>query len=116
MRRSQSRSSRILLFLLGVVLLALSLWQIWSAQQGVEVATLCSTIPPLTIVAPAGVAPGERPLVLIAHGFAGSGTLMRGFAFTLAHAGYATVSWDFDGHGANPVALGSRLLPAVTLR
>ncbi len=110
MRRSQSRSSRIQLFLLGAVLLALALWQILVAGQGLEITTLRSTNPPLTIVAPAGIAPGERPLVLIAHGFAGSGTLMRGFAFTLAHAGYATVSWDFDGHGANPVALGARPL------
>jgi pimeloyl-ACP methyl ester carboxylesterase len=27
---------------------------------------------------------------------------MRGFALTLAHAGYTTVTWDFQGHGANP--------------
>ena len=27
---------------------------------------------------------------------------MRGFSLTLAHAGYSVVTWDFDGHGANP--------------
>jgi len=27
---------------------------------------------------------------------------MRGFALTLAHAGYTTVLWDFEGHGVNP--------------
>jgi len=27
---------------------------------------------------------------------------MSGFALTLAHAGYTTISWDFDSHGANP--------------
>jgi pimeloyl-ACP methyl ester carboxylesterase len=43
-----------------------------------------------------------RPLVLIGHGFAGSSVVMRGFALSLAHAGYTVVLWDFDGHGANP--------------
>jgi pimeloyl-ACP methyl ester carboxylesterase len=32
---------------------------------------------------------------------------MRGFALTLAHAGYAVVMWDFDGHGQNPRPLAS---------
>jgi pimeloyl-ACP methyl ester carboxylesterase len=32
---------------------------------------------------------------------------MRGFAFTLAHAGYTIVLWDFDGHGANPQPMAS---------
>lgn len=112
MRRSQSGSSRIRFLLVGVFLLGLALWQIMAAQQGLEITTLRSTTPPLTIIAPAGVAAGERPLVLIAHGFAGSATVMRGFAFTLAHAGYATLSWDFDGHGANPLVLGSQPLLA----
>jgi dienelactone hydrolase len=53
---------------------------------------------------------GERPLVLVAHGFAGSTVIMRGFALTLAHAGYPVVLWDFAGHGTNarPMPLGRR--------
>jgi dienelactone hydrolase len=45
---------------------------------------------------------GDRvPAVVIAHGFAGSGRLMRGFADTLVASGYATVLIDFTGHGSN---------------
>lgn len=50
-------------------------------------------------VAPARSQP--MPGVLIAHGFAGSKQLMLGYAYTLAHAGYAVMLWDFSGHGAN---------------
>ena len=45
------------------------------------------------------------PGVVIAHGFAGSKQLMLGYGYTLAHAGYATILFDFNGHGANPAPL-----------
>ncbi len=92
---------------LGLILVLASIWQIRAAQSGLEIIPVKGSIPPMTFILPAGMEPGSRPLVLIAHGFAGSGTMMRGFAFTLAHAGYATAVWDFDGHAANPRPLGS---------
>ncbi|MEM9047331.1 MAG: alpha/beta fold hydrolase [Pseudomonadota bacterium] len=42
------------------------------------------------------------PVIVIAHGFAGSRQLMAPFAVTLARAGYVTLSFDFPGHGRNP--------------
>lgn len=39
--------------------------------------------------------------VVVVHGFAGSARLMRGFADTLARRGYAVVTPDLSGHGAN---------------
>ncbi len=87
---------------MGLVLVLLAIWQIMAAAQGLEIIPLRTTTPPLTIVRPAGATPDSRPLVLIGHGFAGSTVIMRGFAFTLAHAGYDVVLWDFDGHGTNP--------------
>jgi dienelactone hydrolase len=49
---------------------------------------------------------GDRmPGVLIAHGFAGSKQLMLGYAYVLAHEGYAVMLWDFQGHGANAAPL-----------
>lgn len=89
-------------FTVGIILVAVSAWQIAAAQAGLEVINLHTTNPPVTIIMPAGIPPGSRPTVLIAHGFAGSSVLMRGFALTLAHAGYTTISWDFEGHGTNP--------------
>ncbi len=82
--------------------MGLSVWQIYNASHGLDIINLHSTNPPVTIITPSDVPPGSRPTVLIAHGFAGSSMLMRGFALTLAHAGYTTVSWDFEGHGTNP--------------
>jgi pimeloyl-ACP methyl ester carboxylesterase len=96
------KTRNLVLFGIGLVCVSLSLWQIFSAQKGLEVVDLHTTDPPTTVIAPSGSSPTGRPTVLVAHGFAGSAVLMRGFAFTLAHAGYTTVSWDFKGHGANP--------------
>jgi pimeloyl-ACP methyl ester carboxylesterase len=89
----------------GILLVLLSIWQIGAARRGLEITTTRSTVPPLTIVTPEGAAPGSRPLVLVGHGLAGSSVVMQGFALSLAHAGYAVVLWDFDGHGTNPQPL-----------
>ncbi len=86
----------------GLSLLVLAIWQLLTAVQGLEITTLHSTDPPLTIIAPEGESQGDQPLVLVAHGLAGSTVIMRGFGLTLAHAGYTAVLWDFDGHGTNP--------------
>lgn len=48
---------------------------------------------------------GPAPVVIIAHGFAGSRQLMDSFAITLAQAGYIAVSFDFQGHGRNPTPM-----------
>ncbi|UCC64716.1 MAG: alpha/beta fold hydrolase [Anaerolineae bacterium] len=93
--------------IVGLALALFSTWQILAAAQGLEITTVRSTRLPLTVIAPEGAARASRPAVLIGHGFAGSGVVMRGFAFSLAHAGYAVVLWDFDGHGANPRPLAS---------
>jgi dienelactone hydrolase len=84
------------------VLAVLAVWQIGAAAGGLEVTTVRDAEPRLLVMAPDGVAPASRPLVLIAHGFSGSTAIMRGWALTLAHAGYTTVLWDFQGHGTSP--------------
>lgn len=43
----------------------------------------------------------KLPGVVIAHGFAANRRLMSAYAYDLAHAGYAVVSFDFSGHGDN---------------
>jgi pimeloyl-ACP methyl ester carboxylesterase len=106
LQQARKMKRKYLIFLiLGLLLIALTVWQIATAQKGLEVIKLPDANPPVTIIAPADTAPASRPTVLIAHGFAGSSVLMRGFALTLAQAGYTTVSWDFKGHGENPTPL-----------
>jgi pimeloyl-ACP methyl ester carboxylesterase len=91
--------------IIGLGLVLLSVWQLAAATRGLEITNIRSTVPPLTVIAPKGGEPSTRPLVLIGHGFAGSSVIMRGFALSLAHAGYTVVLWDFDGHGTNPQSL-----------
>ncbi len=94
---------KIIIYLaIGSILVVLSIWQIAITQRGLSILHLKNSDPPITIIYPKDSAPASRPSVLIAHGFAGSSVLMRGFALTLAHAGYTTISWDFQGHGENP--------------
>ncbi len=99
------KKKNLILLGVGLVFIFLSVWQIYAAQSGLKVISVHSSNPPVTIITPMDAAPASRPTILIAHGFAGSSVLMRGFALTLAHAGYTTVSWDFEGHGANPIPL-----------
>ncbi|WP_155707197.1 alpha/beta hydrolase, partial [Gloeocapsopsis dulcis] len=90
---------RQLLLLLSILLIGLSWWGIIAARSGLVVRSFEQESIPLMYLAPqqAQAVPG----VLIAHGYAGSKQLMLGYAHVLARAGYATMLWDFDGHGAN---------------
>ncbi|MBF9029377.1 alpha/beta fold hydrolase [Rhodobacterales bacterium HKCCE3408] len=68
-------------------------------RTGLETRTLDIGGTPATLMQ----VPGTRaPVVVIAHGFAGSRPLMAPIQLTLARAGYITVSFDFEGHGRNP--------------
>lgn len=91
-----------LLFIFGLIFVGVSVCQIYNTRHGITVIRQNTANPPVTVITQADASPTSRPTVLIAHGFAGSSVLMQGFALTLAHAGYSTVSWDFDGHGTNP--------------
>jgi hypothetical protein len=45
------------------------------------------------------------PLVIIAHGYAGSRQMMQPIAMTLARQGHLAVAFDFHGHGRHPVPM-----------
>ncbi|MBC7969336.1 MAG: alpha/beta fold hydrolase [Verrucomicrobia bacterium] len=93
-----------LALLLFAILLVVSSWLgIAFARSGLEVRSLQKEGIPLLYLAPQGA--NAVPGVLIAHGFAGSKQLMLGYGHVLAHAGYAVMLWDFDGHGANGTRL-----------
>ena len=91
-----------ILLAVGIVLLVVSIIQIQNAAQGLEIIKIQNSSPPTTIISPTNMDQVTRPVVMIGHGFAGSGLLMRGFSLSLAHGGYTAISWDFNGHGANP--------------
>ena len=88
---------------LALLLIVLSWWRIAAARTGLVVRSMNQDGIPLLYVAPED-AKGV-PGVLVAHGFAGSKQLMLGYTHALAHTGYAVMSWDFAGHGANAASL-----------
>ncbi|MEQ8589658.1 MAG: alpha/beta fold hydrolase [Roseitalea porphyridii] len=42
------------------------------------------------------------PVVVVAHGFAGSRQIMQAYSLNLARTGYRVLAFDFEGHGSNP--------------
>lgn len=97
-----------LLAALALVAIAVGLWGLNESGNGVAVESLQVGTTPARIHRPADArAPG--PAVVVAHGFAGSQQLMQPFATTLARAGYTAVTFDFRGHGRNPVPLGGSI-------
>lgn len=70
------------------------------AGHGLRSASVTVDGVPVETVRPAGGG-SRRPAVVVAHGFAGSGRLMRPFADTLARRGYVVALPDLAGHAAN---------------
>lgn len=79
--------------------IAIGLWRLEHGRAGLTIERLDVGGTPATLFAPAGGPPG--PVVVIAHGFAGSQQLMQPFALTLARDGYRVLTFDFPGHGRN---------------
>ena len=70
----------------------------------IEALTVGTT--PATLYRPSGDGAAEPPpVVVVAHGFAGSRRMMEAFALTLARSGIAALAFDFEGHGRNPVPM-----------
>lgn len=86
----------------ALVAITVSVWHLEQGRDGLIVEPLAVGSIPVTVHR---AGDGPRPVVVIAHGFAGSRQLMEPFALTLAQAGYAAVSFDFAGHGRNPVPM-----------
>ncbi|MCC5947439.1 MAG: alpha/beta fold hydrolase [Nitriliruptoraceae bacterium] len=70
--------------------------------DGIEVAQVDADGVPVTLLVPPE-ADGQG--VVVAHGFAGSATLMRSTALAMARQGLVVAVPDLSGHGANPTPL-----------
>lgn len=87
---------------IGLVALGLGIVGLEVPRQGLQIAQMRAGETPVTVMRRAEA---EGPVVVIAHGFAGSRQLMSAWQLTLARAGYITASFDFEGHGRNPVPM-----------
>lgn len=94
---------RLAVLLLALAGAALSVWRLEAGRSGLIVTPLTVGTTPATVWRLPGDAPA--PVIVIAHGFAGSRPLMDSIAMTLARAGYIAVSYDLMGHGRNPVPM-----------
>lgn len=92
---------------LSILLCVAGLAKLTQANAGVVVERTQLGPTPVTVfrVGDAATDAG-RPVVVIAHGFAGSQQLMQSFAVTLAKNGYLAVTFDYLGHGRNLKPLG----------
>jgi hypothetical protein len=99
---------RIAVALAAVALIGVALLRLEAAGEGVAVSHHQIGTLPLTAFAPRSGG-GARPVVVIAHGFAGSQQLMLPFAQTLARRGYLVLTFDFPGHGRNAQPLAGGL-------
>lgn len=88
------------LLALGIVVIALAVLE--RARLGVEITRFDVGETPVTAYAQPD---STGPVVVIAHGFAGSQQMMTGFALPLARAGYRVFAFDFEGHGRNRVPM-----------
>jgi dienelactone hydrolase len=85
---------------LALLAISVGVWQLERARQGVSIVSQRLGTAPVTVFRPVPPS-GPAPVVLIAHGFAGSQQLMQPFALTLARNGYVAITFDFPGHGRN---------------
>ncbi|MCR9125608.1 MAG: alpha/beta hydrolase [Rhodobacteraceae bacterium] len=88
---------------IALALMLLAIWQLESYRKGIDRIALPVGTTPATLYQQPGA---EGPLVIVAHGFAGSRRLMEAISLTLARGGYRALAFDFEGHGRNGVPMG----------
>ncbi len=98
-RRSMVYAVTALLALIAVVV---SVIQLERAREGVAITDIAIGTTPASLYDTEGA---SGPLVVVAHGFAGSRQMMEALSLTLARAGYRVLAFDFEGHGRHPVPM-----------
>jgi len=94
---------RVLVALVALCIAALSVVMLERAREGVRVISTRLADAPATIYLPLRNADG--PLVIVAHGFAGSRQMMSALSLTLARSGMTAVAFDFPGQGRHRVPM-----------
>lgn len=86
----------------ALILIVVSIIQLEQARAGLRISDVPAGTTPVTLYQGAGQA---GPLVVVAHGFAGSRQIMQAYSLQLAQGGYRVLAFDFEGHGRNPVPM-----------
>ena len=89
----------------GIVAFALIVFSVWMLEReraGLEITSFDAGTTPVTLYQ----LPSQTgPVVVVAHGFAGSRQIMQAYSLPLAKAGYRVLAFDFEGHGRNPIPM-----------
>lgn len=104
---------RLLVGLIATLAILIGLFELREGSRDLNITRTVVGETPVTIFRPQSAAPA--PVVVIAHGFAGSQQLMQPFAETLARGGYVAVTFDFLGHGRNPVPMHGDITEGLTI-
>lgn len=104
-RTTRFRLRDLVLGFVAAAAIAVALWQLALTTRGLDIRETSVGTTPVTVFRAADQKT-PAPVVVIAHGFAGSQQLMQPFAVTLARNGYVAVTFDFLGHGRNPTPAG----------
>ncbi len=104
---------RLIVAIAAVVAIAVGLLELHGDIRGLRILNTRVGKTPVTIFRPEADAPA--PVVVIAHGFTGSQQLMQPFATTLARNGYIAVTFDFLGHGRNPIPMRGDITEGETI-
>jgi pimeloyl-ACP methyl ester carboxylesterase len=88
--------------LIALILIVISVFALEQAREGIEISPISVGTTPATLYQEPGA---EGPIVVVAHGFAGSRQIMQAYSLRLARAGYRVLAFDFEGHGRNPVPM-----------
>src|ERR1700753_941880 len=99
--------------IISLLAIAVAFFELHSASAGLEIIKTTVGKTPVTVFKSETKQPA--PVIVIAHGFAGSQQLMQPFAETLATNGYVTVTFDFLGHGRNPVPMRGDITEGETI-
>jgi len=87
---------------LVIAVIVMSLGVLELARRDVIITEFEAGKTPITEYA---TADSDGPVVIVAHGFAGSQQMMQGYALPLARAGYRVFAFEFLGHGRNPIPM-----------
>jgi pimeloyl-ACP methyl ester carboxylesterase len=93
--------------LIAIAMTLISLFVLEYARAGVQITASWVGQTPVTAYAmrPVDGQDVQGPVVVVAHGFAGSQQMMQGYTLPLAQAGYRVFAFEFLGHGRNPVPM-----------
>lgn len=111
MKPAAATAARLGVAIAAVAAISVGFLKLHAAESGLSIVAAHVGETPVTIYKAANGPPS--PVIVIAHGFAGSQQLMQPFAETFARNGYTAITFDFLGHGRNPVPMRGDIMDGI---